>query len=696
MPTTNPVPSTDPSDLLFNAGKLDEVVNGTANSFTDRLGVARRTVAGMNADFDAQLADAESDLNVYRADAAASAAEALGYLQTIRATSYGAYASDPATDPLGNPPTVGDEYFNTTANLLKRWNGTTWQASDINTANLAASSGSSLVGYMPAGTGAVATTVQEVLRETVSVFNFMTAAQIADVRAGTALIDVTSAIQLAVDSFVGNTGVVHLPPGTYKITSSIVLPYQVSLSGSYRASKIQTVGDIAAISWSASSVSIAKNIAIENIELVGSGKTSVYTNNHGILFNHPFGIEQLSLKNVYIRNFGGYGAKCAAPVSDSWIVWQYAHWDTVFITECAYGTQLGNGFVGESLFSNCAITEITNTAVEFTTQPPSTTPAQGITLDSCYFGRGKKHLDFIAQCAGVVTFNSCHFEGASECIAKISATTAPFVNFNDCWYIFNVAGTNILGINYTSVDVGYINIRGGRFWVYGAATGNVASFVKVNGNAYVVVSGAVKVTGSATKHIDATAAPNTVSGNVEIVSATEANFSVFVAQRFNNTIGIGAFPSTSGKGITFPAVQSPSSNVNTLDDYEEGTFTPVLTCASPGNLAVAYSSQLGWYQKIGNRVTVHVDVITSSFTHTTAAGGVFIDGHPFVVDAVGYNAISEIQGVTKAGYTQFGVLSSGILRGSGSGQPVASLQISDFPTGGSVRVRYSMTYIATA
>ena len=165
MPTTNPVPSTDPSDLLFNAGKLDEVVNGASNSFTDRLGVARRTVAGMNADFDAQLADAESDLNVYRADAAASAAEALGYLQTIRATSYGAYANDPTTDPLGNPPTVGDEYFNTTSNLLKRWNGTTWQASDINTANLAASSGSSLVGY---DTG----TVQDVLDGAKSLQNY--------------------------------------------------------------------------------------------------------------------------------------------------------------------------------------------------------------------------------------------------------------------------------------------------------------------------------------------------------------------------------------------------------------------------------------------------------------------------------------------------------------------------------------------
>lgn len=167
MPTTNPVPSTDPSDLLFNAGKLDEVVNGTANSFTDRLGVARRTVAGMNADFDAQLADAESDLNVYRSDAAASAAQALEYLNTIRATSYGAYASDPATDPLGNPPTVGDEYFNTTANLLKRWNGTTWQASDINTANLAAPTGASLIGTDP-GPGGLWYTVQGFISKIIS------------------------------------------------------------------------------------------------------------------------------------------------------------------------------------------------------------------------------------------------------------------------------------------------------------------------------------------------------------------------------------------------------------------------------------------------------------------------------------------------------------------------------------------------
>ena len=64
MPTTNPVPSTDPSDLLFNAGKLDEVVNGAGSTYTDRLGVTRRTLGGI---------DAEAENRMDAIDAAATA-----------------------------------------------------------------------------------------------------------------------------------------------------------------------------------------------------------------------------------------------------------------------------------------------------------------------------------------------------------------------------------------------------------------------------------------------------------------------------------------------------------------------------------------------------------------------------------------------------------------------------------------------
>lgn len=46
VPTNNPIPSEDPRDLKFNAGKIDEVVTSDAHYYTDRFGVRRFTIAG--------------------------------------------------------------------------------------------------------------------------------------------------------------------------------------------------------------------------------------------------------------------------------------------------------------------------------------------------------------------------------------------------------------------------------------------------------------------------------------------------------------------------------------------------------------------------------------------------------------------------------------------------------------------------
>ena len=44
-------------------------------------------------------------------------------------------------------------------------------------------------------------------------------------------------------------------------------------------------------------------------------------------------------------------------------------------------------------------------------------------------------------------------------------------------------------------------------------------------------------------------------------------------KKFPATIGVGnATPAASGAGISFPATASASSDANTLDDYEEGTW----------------------------------------------------------------------------------------------------------------------------
>ena len=92
-----------------------------------------------------------------------------------------------------------------------------------------------------------------------------------------------------------------------------------------------------------------------------------------------------------------------------------------------------------------------------------------------------------------------------------------------------------------------------------------------------------------------------------------------------STIGVGGTtPSASGAGITFPATQSASTDANTLDDYEEGTWTPV---PSPGSGSLTSYTSNGYYTKVGRNVFV-----TGQITIVTAgtAGGAFnISGFPF-------------------------------------------------------------------
>lgn len=68
--------------------------------------------------------------------------------------------------------------------------------------------------------------------------------------------------------------------------------------------------------------------------------------------------------------------------------------------------------------------------------------------------------------------------------------------------------------------------------------------------------------------------------------------------------------------IKFPASQNASSNANTLDDYEEGTWTPTVT-AQTGSFTTV--SGTGRYQKIGN--TVHFFVSVTITDAGTATGG---------------------------------------------------------------------------
>ena len=111
--------------------------------------------------------------------------------------------------------------------------------------------------------------------------------------------------------------------------------------------------------------------------------------------------------------------------------------------------------------------------------------------------------------------------------------------------------------------------------------------------------------------------------------AETARFPVNGGFQSKTTIGVGdAAPSSSGAGITFPATQSASSDANTLDDYEEGTFSPTIYSGITG---VTYSTQNGSYTKVGRLVTFSLRLELSA--GTAAATIVRIGGLPFTSDA---------------------------------------------------------------
>jgi hypothetical protein len=94
----------------------------------------------------------------------------------------------------------------------------------------------------------------------------------------------------------------------------------------------------------------------------------------------------------------------------------------------------------------------------------------------------------------------------------------------------------------------------------------------------------------------------------------------------STTIGVGgATPSISGSGITFPATQSASTDANTLDDYEEGTWTPSFTGTTTAGSG-SYSFQAGSYTKVGRLVTIYGGM---QFTGGTGTGNLQISGLPF-------------------------------------------------------------------
>jgi len=174
---------------------------------------------------------------------------------------------------------------------------------------------------------------------------------------------------------------------------------------------------------------------------------------------------------------------------------------------------------------------------------------------------------------------------------------------------------------------------------------------------------------------------STTSAQLAGIISDETGTGVLVfsaSPTFTGTVTMAALTATSlidisgasAGQIQFPATQNPSANANTLDDYEEGTFTPSL-----GGSAT-YTLQSGTYTKVGRNVHFQLRLTVNAIgTGSTTV----ISGLPFTsaatiygTCAIGYFASLATNVIALYGYVNPSATTIGFSMMNASGASVTN------------------------
>ncbi len=594
-----------------------------------------------------------------------------------------------------------------------------------------ASSGSSLIGTIQAGVGAVASTVQAKLRKWIFVMDFAVA--------GDGVTDDTAGIQAAITAAAGRS--LYFPSGTYKITA----PLNINSAGTWLRGESagigagHTVGAVILNTGAGDAVKFENlgaggttlhGCGIEHITITrsanaaaGSGLHLIDTSNFSLnnvhVAEHNVCYDLEDAQSTKFNTFSAYAgtyltsgaallhirpltAFAGAGVDAGWIN-EFSNFSLTCannVTRCldiAGGDAMlfSNGYVGDAdvehcrilgaatvpmytiLFSNVYFDGVrvdgtgTPIAVRHYSDGDASTRSADIRFTGCTFGQLDTAIYFDEPDAITLNVVGCEFHNHRDsCIYISSADVAASIVGNT----FYDVGTAIANSAAVSVDdCATLTITGNSIAKMDLGTNKA---IKLSGTL-----GVVTITGNAFTDCDndltntATITQFTVAGN----TSNNATNTVMGA-RLGNVV---------------------NADASVLDWYEEGTFAPVLTFATPGDLSVAYTTQVARYTRVGNRIHAQIDITTSAFTHTTASGNLKITGMPAGITprATGARWLGalDFSGITKATYTNFTMLAAAsdvalYVAAGGSAVAAALVAAADVPTGGSVILRSQLTW----
>lgn len=258
----------------------------------------------------------------------------------------------------------------------------------------------------------------------------------------------------------------------------------------------------------------------------------------------------------------------------------------------------------------------------------------------------------------------------------LSVGSGPIASYSEKFFIDS--GGNV-GIGVATADA-FLKIKAGT------ASANTAPLKFTSGtNLTAAEAGAIEYDGTDLFYTNSTPTRRTV--------ANLAGTQTFTNKTLTTPTLTGPIVTTTAMDlqvgqITFPATQNPSANANTLDDYEEGTWTGTFTCGTSGTVTIDSSNNTGAYTKIGRKVTITGYLAASAAS--TPLGTFVVGGLPFTVadltqqagrtavsiwaDALTATATTMIMGFAGEGGTslQLSTFAAGNNSGSGFAQLVQS------------------------
>lgn len=219
-------------------------------------------------------------------------------------------------------------------------------------------------------------------------------------------------------------------------------------------------------------------------------------------------------------------------------------------------------------------------------------------------------------------------------IGDVAPNTGKFTSLEYTTTLTGGTGTVLFGTNqFYKSATGNIGIGTITPDIFGAAygkvlgiTGTSSTAVEINAataNAATLDLGVNAVRTSTITTSSTSTSIGTITNTPVVLLSNNVAQATLLA---GNAVTLNGGTQTSGTGIAFPATQNASTNVNTLDDYEEGTFTPNLFATGS---TFNYTVQQGAYTKIGNSVTATITITLAGSGNTLTANQLFIQNLPF-------------------------------------------------------------------